>query len=64
MASFDIKSLYTNVPLIETIYIIINLVLNNNNSTFNKLNKSQFKKLLEMCLFDTYFIFDSCPLLR
>ena len=58
MASFDIKSLYTNVPLTETINIIMNLAFSDNNSTFNKYNKFQFKKLLELSLLDTYFIFD------
>ena len=36
----------------------MNLAFNDNNSTFNKYNKFQFKKLLELSLLDTYFIFD------
>ena len=64
MASFDIKSLYTNVPLTETINIIMNLAFSDNNSTFNKYNKFQFKKLLELSLLDTYFIFDKKKLYK
>ena len=36
----------------------MNLAFNDKNSTFNKYNKFQFKKLLELSLLDTYFIFD------
>ena len=57
MASFDIKSLYTNIPLIETINIIIDLVFANN-SLFNLFNKEQFKKFLHLTLLDTYFFFN------
>ena len=37
--------------------IIINLVFDNENDKFHNFNKSQFKKLLELSLLDTYFIF-------
>ena len=57
LASFDIKSLYTNIPLIETINIIIDLIFENNN-IFNLFNKVQFKKFLEITLLDTYFFFN------
>ena len=57
MACFDIKSLYTNIPLVETINIIINLIFENN-SIFNLFNKVQFKKFLELTLLDTYFFFN------
>ena len=57
LASFDIKSLYTNIPLIETINIIIDLVFANYN-LFNLFNKFQFKKFLEITLLDTYFFFN------
>ena len=58
MASFDITSLYTNVPINESIDIIMNKVFTNNN-TFYKFNKNQFKKFLELSLLDTYFIFNN-----
>ena len=57
MVSFDVKSLYTNLPLLETINIIIDLVFQNN-SIFNLFSKSQFKKFLEITLLDTYFFFN------
>ena len=58
MASFDITSLYTNVPLNETINIILDRAFNNNNEKFKKFTRSQFRKLLELSLLDTHFIFD------
>ena len=57
--SFDIKPLYTNVPLNETINIILEQAFNNNNDKFKNFIKPQFKKLLELSLLDTYFIFDN-----
>ena len=57
MASFDITSLYTNISLKETIDIIINLAFDNESDKFHNFNKSQFKKLLELSLLDTYFVF-------
>ena len=58
MASFDIKSLYTNVPLNETINLILSLTFSNNDSIYENFNKTQFKKMLDICLLDTYFVFD------
>ena len=58
MASFDIESLYTNIPLIETINIILQLAFTNNNK-FHNFKKFQFKKLLELSLLDTHFLFNN-----
>ena len=59
MASFDITSLYTNVPVKETIEIILNLAFNNNNNNkFCNFTQSQFSKLLNLALLDSYFVFD------
>ena len=41
MASFDISSLYTNVPVLETINIICDSVFNND-SIFHNFNKEDF----------------------
>ena len=57
MASFDVTSLYTNIPLNETINIIIELAFDNRN-IFNSYTKNLFKKLLEIVLLDSYFIFN------
>ena len=47
MASFDIESLFTNIPVDETIDIIIDSFYNNNNNDkFMKFSKDEFKKLL------------------
>ena len=57
MASFDIKSLYTNIPLNETINIILEYAFNNN-LEYCKFDKTQLKKFLELSLLDNYFLFD------
>ena len=57
MASFDIKSLYTNVPIKETINIILDLAFPAND-LFQKFDRASFKKLLEITLLDSYFVFN------
>ena len=57
MASFDISSLYTNVPVLETINIICDSVFNND-SIFHNFTKEDFCKLLHLAVDDTYFIFN------
>ena len=57
MASLDVTSLYTNVLIQETIDIVVNSLFDNQN-TLENLNKSQFKKLLEVCVKDNNFIFN------
>ena len=57
MASFDIKSLFTNIPLTET----LNLCVQNsyrNQTHVNNLTKSSFYKLLKITMFESFFIFD------
>ena len=69
MASFDIKSLFTNIPLKETIEIIISKLfesgneyidcsLNNNIDEIHTLKKSDFRDLLEKAVLDMHFTFD------
>lgn len=59
MASFDITSLYTNVPVKETINIILNLAFDNNtNNKYCNFSKDQFSKLLNLTLLDSYFLFN------
>ena len=58
MVSFDVESLFTNVPLSETIDIIINKLFPTQNSTFHSFNKKDFRKLLELSVNDTHFIFN------
>ncbi|XP_037800645.1 uncharacterized protein LOC119595608 [Penaeus monodon] len=57
MASFDVTNLFTNVPLTETIGIIIDSLFNYN-THINGLNKVHFKKLLEIATKDiTFFLY-------
>lgn len=57
MASFDVESLYTNVPLREAIEITANTVYDNPLHTF-PFSKDIFIKLLELATLDSFFVFD------
>ena len=57
MASCDIKSLFTNIPLTE----MLNLYIQNlyrNQTHVNNLTKSSFCKLLKITMFESFFLFD------
>ena len=58
MVSFDVQSLFTNVPLSETIDIILNKLFPTENTLFNGFNVHSFRKLLELAVIDTHFIFN------
>ena len=51
MASFDIKSRFTNIPLTKTIGLCVE-------THMDSLPKSYFLKLLEMTMCESFFIFD------
>ena len=57
MASFDIKSLFTNIPLTETLNLCVQN-LYKNQTHVNNLNESSFYKLLKITMFGSFFIFD------
>ena len=57
MASFDIKSLFTNIPLDETINIAANSLYSDNNS-FLSLSITQFRKFLGLAVKNTLFYFN------
>ena len=57
MASFDVESLFTNVPLSETTDIVTNCLVEGNCNTSN-LNKKQLKKLLTLATSEAVFTFD------
>ena len=59
MVSFDIESLYTNIPVNETIDIVCNKLFSSNNSTYHGYNKAQFKQLLSLTIDNTAFTFNS-----
>ena len=55
MTSYDVENLYTNVPLRETINIIVNKIFINSESSFIGLSKSCFTKLLEIANTNCFF---------
>jgi len=57
MVSFDVESLFTNIPTLETIDIIIKRAFKRNRK-FNGLNKESLKKLLIICTQKSHFQFN------
>ena len=58
LVSYDVESLFTNIPLHETIEIIISKLFPTSDSYYFGFNKKDFKQLLELSVLDTHFIFD------
>jgi hypothetical protein len=58
LASFDVESLFTNVPLNETIEIILNDIYTTKNDRFHGLSRRQLKRLLEIATQKSHFLFD------
>ena len=58
MASLDVESLFTNVPVEETIDIILDKIFTSPDVLFHNFNKNDFRKLLELAVLDTAFIFN------
>ena len=62
MASFDVTSLFTNVPVDETIETISNQIFANrmaNRMIFEGLDRSQFIKLLSFAAKNCHFTFNN-----
>ena len=57
IASFDIKSLFSNIPLTETFGLCVKNPYRNQ-THIDSLSKSSFHKLLEMTMFKSLLIFD------
>ena len=57
MGSFDVVSLFTNIPLEETIEICTNKLFKES-ETVEGLSKTEFKELLSLATKDSHFIFD------
>ena len=57
MASLDVESLFTNIPLEETIKICCDSLYKNQELLCN-ISKNQFEKLLRAVLSNNYFLFD------
>ena len=58
MASLDVKSLFTNVPVNLTIDLVLKSVFSNNITDFHGLTKFQLKKLLHWTSKGTVFHFN------
>ena len=58
MISFDVESLFTNIPLEETCNIILESLYPNNNTIVNGLSRKQFKELLSLTTGNSYFLFN------
>ena len=59
LASFDIESLYTNIPLSETIDICLSKLYNSPTATFIGLSRDSFKTLLELSVKYCFFMFNN-----
>ena len=59
MASFDVKSLFINVPVNEIIQIISNMLFPNSDSIFFGFSKKLFFKMLQLCAKYNLFLFNS-----
>jgi len=57
MLSFDVESLFTNIPTLETIDIIVKLVYTKNRKYFHGLTKQELSKLLIVCTQQSHFQF-------
>ena len=57
MASFDIKSLFTNILLTETLNLCVQNLYGNQTHVGN-LTKRSFYSLLKITMFESFFIFD------
>ena len=57
MANLNVESLFTNIPLEETIKICCDY-LHKNQQLLCNISKNQFEKLLIAALSNNYFLFD------
>jgi hypothetical protein len=58
MVSYDISSLYTNIPVDQTLDILCNKIFTDNDLIFNEFNKKQFREILNLAVNDTNFLFN------
>jgi len=58
IVSFDVESLFTNIPTIETIEITLKLAFPRNTKFFHGISKSELRKLLTICTQESHFQFD------
>jgi hypothetical protein len=58
MVSFDVESLFTNIPLNETREIILDLLYTQDDTIMHNLNKKQFSDVLKLATSNSYFLFN------
>lgn len=59
MASVDVENLFTNIPVQETIEIVLNKLFTTPNTVVLGLNKNNFRIILDLAVRNTYFSFDN-----
>ena len=52
MCRLDISAWYTNIPVAETIDLILSKLYVNNTTTYNGIRRDNFRKLVELSLSD------------
>ena len=55
MISLDIESLFTNVPVVETIDIILSKLFTSDSCIYHVFNLNDFQTLLQLAVADSYF---------
>ena len=58
MASFDVKSLFTNIPIKETCNTILDKLFPHNDVIFEGLTHDLFSKILDNCTNDNILLID------
>ena len=58
MASFDVSSLFTNIPIDETCTIILNEIFPSDDSVYNGFRRKDFSKILDNCTKNNIFLFN------
>ena len=58
MASYDVSHLFTNVPLTETINIILDELFTSPSATFLGLTRTLFRSFLELAVTNSFFEFN------
>ena len=58
LVSYDVTSLFTNIPLEETINIILEKLFPTDITIFHGFDKANFRYLLKLAVMENYFVFD------
>ena len=63
LVNFDVESLFTAIPVEETINIILDELFISDDTLIENMNRKQFKRLLKVATDNTYFLFN-CTLYK